>query len=488
MREEVLRLSEVTCVEQGVVQLEDFCLNVFAGEIVGLLHRSGHGVSALLDLLRFNLPLRAGSVYYREQLVNSWRAPGRHENRIAVIQNKSSLVGDLTVADNIFVLRPGFRSWLVRPQVLAGQVQPVLDSIGVNVRADALVSSLSPFERVAVELVKAVLMGSKLIVLREIGTIISDEELERLHTLVRRYADEGFAFLYISYHYEELMQICDRTAVYSNGRIIKVLTLKDGDALYNGDYLARVQEQRRQSPDARRGPCALELRELRGGDMRGLSLTAAQGECVVVQDMQNLVFDDLIAVLTGEREADSGDILLGGKPFTPHPTRELAIIRELPDVSMIFPEMSCLDNLCMTVDHRLPEIWRNRRVREGLRKEWSQRLGEDAFTLYPDRMSRRQRYDVVYQRVLLQKPRVVVCVQPFRGAYLDTRMHILELLEELLQSGAAVVILAVNLADTFTLADRLVRVQRGATCEVYERSEFDRLPFCAPWLNLYKTQ
>ena len=106
MREEVLRLSEVTCVEQGVVQLEDFCLNVFAGEIVGLLHRSGHGVSALLDLLRFNLPLRAGSVYYREQLVNSWRAPGRHENRIAVIQNKSSLVGDLTVADNIFVLRP----------------------------------------------------------------------------------------------------------------------------------------------------------------------------------------------------------------------------------------------------------------------------------------------------------------------------------------------------------------------------------------------
>ena len=59
---------------------------------------------------------------------------------------------------------------------------------------------------------------------------------------------------------------------------------------------------------------------------------------------------------------------------------------------------------------------------------------------------------------------------------------------ELLQSGAAVVILAVNLADTFTLADRLVRVQRGATCEVYERSEFDRLPFCAPWLNLYKTQ
>ena len=487
MREEVLRLSEVTYVEQGVVQLEDFCLSVFAGEIVGVLHRSGHGISALIDLLRLNLPLRAGSVYYRGERVNSWRAPGRHDNRIGVIKSQSSLVEDLTVADNIFVLRPGFRSWLVRPRVLAGQVQPVLDSLGVDIRADALVSALSPFERVVVELVKAVVAGCRLIILREIGTIISDVELERLHALLRRYARKGISFLYISYHYEELMQLCDRTAVYSNGRIITVLTLKDGDALYGGDYLERVREQLRHSPASRPASSALELRDLRGGAVQGVSLTAAPGECVVLQDLQNLVFGDLISILLGERRAESGEILLGGKPFSPHPTREIAIIRELPDVSMIFPEMSCLDNLCMTVDHRLPEIWRSRRAREGLRREWAQRMGEDVFTLYPDRMTRRQRYDVVYQRILLQRPRVVLCVQPFRGADLDTRMHIWELLEELLHSGAAVVILAVNLADAFTLADRLVRVRRGASCEVYERSEFDRLPFSAPWLNLYRT-
>ena len=185
MREEVLRLSEVTYEEQGVVQLQDFCLSVFAGEIVGVLHRSGHGISALIDLLRFNLPLQAGSVYYREERVNSWRAPARHDNRIGVIKSQCSLVEDLTVADNIFVLRPGFRSWLVRPRVLVGQVQPVLDSLGMDIRADALVSTLSPFERVVVELVKAVVAGCRLIILREIGTIISDVELERLHAAER---------------------------------------------------------------------------------------------------------------------------------------------------------------------------------------------------------------------------------------------------------------------------------------------------------------
>ena len=248
-----------------------------------------------------------------------------------------------------------------------------------------------------------------------------------------------------------------------------------------------MREQLRQAPQTRTQGSALELRSLCGGALRGVSLSVAPGECVVLQDVQNLVFGDLIDILLGERRGEAGEILLDGRPFAPHPTRDIAIIRELPDESMIFPEMSCLDNLCMTVDHRLPEIWRSRRAREGLRREWAQRMGEDVFTLYPDRMTRRQRYDVVYQRILLQRPRVVLCVQPFRGADFDTRMHIWELLEALLQSGAAVVILAVNLADAFTLADRLVRVRRGISCEVYERSEFDRLPFSAPWLNLYRT-
>lgn len=487
MTEEVLRMSEVTYADQGVLQLEDFCLSVFAGEIVGVLHKSGHGISALIDLLRFNLPLRAGFVYYRGKRVNSWRAPARQDNRIGVIQSASSLVEDLTVADNIFVLRPGFRSWLVRPRVLAGQVQPVLDSLGVHIRADALVGSLSPFERVVVELVKAVVAGCRLVILREIGTIISGAELGRLHALMRRYAARGIAFLYIGYHYEELVQICSRTAVYSNGRIIKVLTHEDAEALYGGDYLERVREQLRQSPRKRSGESALELRGLCGGAVQGLSLRAAPGECVVVQDLQNIAFGDLIALMLGERCADAGEILLGGRPFAPRLTREIAVIRELPDVSMIFPELSCLDNLCMTVDHRLPEIWRSRRAREGLRREWTRHMGEDILSLYPDRLTRRQRYDLVYQRVLLQRPRVVFCVQPFKGADLNTRMHIWELLEEILQSGAAVVILAVNLADTFTLADRLICVRSGAPCEIYERSEFDRLPFSAPWLNLYRT-
>ena len=193
----------------------------------------------------------------------------------------------------------------------------------------------------------------------------------------------------------------------------------------------------------------------------------------------------LIAALTGECAIEHGEIRLAGRRFAPCVDRDIAILRERPDVSMLFPQLSYLDNLCMTVDHRLPSIWLDTRMRAGIRKEWAQRVGDEVFDLTPGQLTRRQRYDLVFQRVLLQRPKVVFCIQPFKGADVRLRMHIWELLKALLNQGIAVIILAVNLADTFTLATRLIRVEQG-TSHCYEKSEFDQLPLTAPWLQLYK--
>ena len=86
MKEEVLRMHDVTLIEQGNIRLEDFSLSVFAGEIVGLLPMNDHGIIALIDLLQNNLPLQSGYVYYRGELINCWRTADVHVNRIGVIQ------------------------------------------------------------------------------------------------------------------------------------------------------------------------------------------------------------------------------------------------------------------------------------------------------------------------------------------------------------------------------------------------------------------
>lgn len=483
MKEEVLRMHDVTLIEQGNIRLEDFSLSVFAGEIVGLLPMNDHGIIALIDLLQNNLPLQSGYVYYRGELINCWRTADVHVNRIGVIQNASSLVEQMTVADNIFVLRYGFRARIIREQLLLDQLQPVLDGLGMHIAADAYVDTLTSFEKVVVELVKAVVAGYRLIILREISTSISDQELARLHEVMRHYAAEGISFLYIGYHYEELIQVCDRTAVYSNGRILKYVLPSDGALPYKARYEQQAQMFRQQKKNLH--GAVLEVERLCGGHVQDLSFSVSAGECIVIQDMLNTVIGDLVDLLSGEKHADLGEIRINGKTIAPGKSRELAIVSEQPDTTMIFPELSYLDNLCLTVDHRLTGIWSNRRLRAGLRKEWAQRVGDEVFDMPAGQLTRRQRRELVFQRILLQRPEVVFCVQPFKGADMNMRMHVWEQIKALMDEGIALVILTVNLADTLTLATRLVRVEQGSV-RTYERDEFDHLPFNAPWLQLYK--
>ena len=489
MREEVLRLERVACRVGGALQLEDFSLTLFAGEIVGLLPVKGHGLSALVELLRRNLPLEEGYVYYREELLNSWRSPRPQYNRVGVIQSQGSLVEGLTVADNIFVLRPGFKKWLLRPGLLRRQLQPFLDEVEVALSADSYVEELTTFQRCVVELVKAVVAGSRLVILRDVSTFISESELQRLHAILRRYAAQGVAFLYIGFHMEELDQICDRTAFFSNGRVTKVLCPAESMAHATDFYDRRAWEaQLNQRSLAGEKPAVLRVEGLAGGLVEDLSFRVSPGECIVLQDLENHIFGDLLGLFLGDLEPRRGTIELDGRPFQPGPTRDMAVILEQPADSMLFPELSCLDNLCFTIDHRLPELWRSTRVRKGLRRTLEEELRELDLDRSPDALSKRRRYDLVYHRIMLQNPKVVFCLQPFRGADLALRMHIWALLEALMIRGVAVVILAVNLADSLSVAGRLIRIRRGRPHEVYERADFAKIPFIAPWRELYRAR
>ena len=469
------------------MQLDNFSLSIFSGEIIGLLPINNHGLTALLRLLQHNIPLRNGYVYYREEQVNSWRNMKHRGNRIGLIQSESCLVEGLTVADNIFVLRPGFKSHLIRPALLHRQLLPFLANIGIEISADAYVEELNPFERIVVDVLKAVVAGCRLIVLRDISAELCEEELQKIHVLLRHYVSQGFSFLYIDFHFEDMSQICDRVALMSNGRIIKVLdsrtTTSEAFLSYTEGYSRMVEQFSRQISQSVREKPVFEVRDLCGECVNHLCFHVAAGECLVLQDVDNHVFKELLAMLTGEGTPANGGFYIRGKQTDLKSGREMAVIQELPTKTMLFQDLSYLDNLCFTLDHRLVEIWRCVGVREGIRREYEPLLGREVFDLRVDMLSEKQKYELVYHRIANQKPNVVFCVQPFRRADMELRMQIWELLKMLLDKQIAVIILAVNLADSLSLADRLIRLKQGHAGEIYKRSEFALMPVKAPWVN-----
>ncbi len=491
MRREIFRMERVTCIEQGNTQLEDFNLQIYEGEIMGLLLINAYGIQTFLRLLRTNLPLYDGYVYYGGTMVNSWRSFGKSYNRISIVRTRSSLAEGLTVSDNVFVIRRGFRQRIIRPALLQRQLEPFFQEIGVDISADMYVEKLTAFERIVVEILRAVILGHRLIVLCEVSTVVNGAELEKLHEILRHYASGGVSFLYISMHYEELLQICERSSLFAHGRIQKVTRCSEmeEDALrfYTGEYNRMVRghlEQVRKVLEERRqilffdGICCSGL--------KNLTFDVREGECLVLQSLSEGVFQKLVGLLEGEEAVTGGRIRMEGKQVRLPNNRNIAVLKGEPAKTMLFPELNNMDNLCFGLSRRMSRVWSSRRIRDSIRQEYGKELGEAFFSLYPDQLSERQKCRLVYTRILLQRPKTVFCIQPFRGADLPHRMYIWQMLKMLLDKRIAVVILAVNLADSMSLAERLIRVSAFGVAEEIDRNEFGSLPATVSWNYLYQ--
>lgn len=484
-------MERVTYMEQEITLLEDFNLQIYRGEIMGVLPVSAHGMTAFLKLLQNNLPLYDGYIYYGGEKINSWKEAKKQPNRISIIEGKSRLVENMTVMDNIFVLRQSFGQEIVRTKLLLRQLAPFFEDIGIHIFADARVETLSEFERVIVELLRAVVMGHRLIVLNDIGTLISYEELKKLHEILHHYAAQGFSFLYICPHFEEIAMVCDRSAMFSNGRIQKLVRQEEmADEilrLYSEEYdrMVRSHLESRQK-DGGGHEEVLRAERLCGEYVRDFDFAVSAGECLVVQIQANHIFQELVQMIAGEKEPEAGELRILGKPAKFAESEKLAVIQELPTKSMVFPELSYMENLCISLSRRIPFLWLRRSIRSSIRQEYGPILGEEVFETPVEELSEKQKYQMIYTRVLLQKPKVVFCIQPFKGADLSHRMFVWKMLEMLLDKGIAVVILTMMLSDSLSLADRLLVVNEDGSEREVLRGDFGTISSVTPWIHIYQ--
>ena len=219
MKKEILRLQDVTYKKQNTIIFRNMTFNILKGEIMGIIPMNSYGMDELLDVIVNNLPLYYGYVYYQDKCVNSWKEEKNSRNRICLIDSETSLVNGLDVLTNVFTLRAGFGQEILNEKMLTMQLQPFIDELGVSIDPFMPVEKLPAYKRVMVELLRAIVAGYHLIIIREISTVISEEELGKLFDTMRYYTGKGFTFLYVSYHFEEIQQVCTRAILMSEGSI-----------------------------------------------------------------------------------------------------------------------------------------------------------------------------------------------------------------------------------------------------------------------------
>lgn len=474
MKEEILRMERITQIVDGTTLLDNFNLHIFKGEIMGLVCINYHGQEALVRIICQNIPVHYGYVYFQETLVNSYKHSSMTMNRVAVIEKQSRLVEDLTVVDNIFVLRNGFKKYLINPKVLESQFKQFSRVLGVDIDGNQLVSNLSFFEKCVVELLKAIVSGVKLIVIRDISNFISTTDLIKIHDIIRYYSSQGISFLYICNHHEEAFKICDRISIMKNEKVLKVLSKKEFKEEKMAPYILDFNHIDSTAANNVSQNGILSFQNVSTDNMNHMSFSVGEGECLVFLDMNNTVLEDMIKLMNHEIKPNSGKILFNNMDFVKIQSlkKKICFIQENPIHSMLFQEMSYIDNLCFLLDKKYPNLWFNKKIRKSVIQEYEAFIGKCICCNDIMELDAESLYNLVYFRIHLYHPKVVLCIQPFSGADMYLRRHIVSLINQLRKKKITVIILAVNLSDSLAVADRLMIIEHGKLSKEYHSREF----------------
>lgn len=479
MKRELLRIDHVTLVRSKEVYLNNLCLEVYSSEIVGLVARAEKGCDRLVEVLRKNIPISQGRVWLDGETVNEAGRSNGQNNRVYVIERQSHLIDSLSIADNLFVMRGGFKKYFINERVLAEQAKKHLKANQIDIDIKKRVSELSPLERCEAELAKALLSGARIIIIDNPSNFLSQHELVIFQGVLRRIISDKLAVLYIGYHHQEVFRIADRTALFNNGKIKKIFYRDEQEDRFIEPYIENYKRD-----DSRRYSGAdegiMHFHSVEGEHIRELDFVVHKGECLTLLDMDNKIYEDIYELLTGVSECKRGRITLDHESYSLEGAEScldkgVAIVPLDAAESLVFYEESYIKNLTFLLDKKIKKSLISPAIYKSVYKEYRPLIGSAIDAPNMMGLDLKDIYSMIYYRIQLFHPKVVVCIQPFAKGDMYCRVHIAELIRRIQGLGIGVLIVTANISDTPLVANRLMVIEDGSCVTEYDEDEIRKI-------------
>lgn len=459
MRQELLRLECICLDNYGQRILNDFALVLYQGEILGVF--SDHAVvkNNLVDLVAGRKAAQSGRLYLDGEPASALETDRHRYRKVGVIHSINTLVDDLSIAENIFVIRKGVKAQVIDTRLINLQTQQLLDEFKISIAPDALARSLSTLDRCRLEIIKAVALGARSVVFHDFSSFLADAEIGQLFELATAIKQRGVGFLMIDSSPDHLSACADRVIVINKGRNFW--------SFGRGEFNERVLKScfsrqpvldlptQTSSPPATMAerPPALSFAAVRSGALDTLSFALQGGEELCIFDHDGKATDEIKALLAGEHAAESGQVRVDGKPLVARNIwqaldQEIAFIVENPAETMLFPDFTALENLCLPASRKTRDFWRNPVYLKSCRQEYAPYFDPGVLEKYPDQLSAQDLHKLVYCRWHLFNPKLVVCVKPFSSVEKSLEDISAFFIDLLLKKGIAVLVLTSNASES----------------------------------------
>lgn len=464
----VLKVTDLVQEYPGVRALKGVSLEVAAGQVLGLVGENGAGKSTLIRVVGgIERPVR-GEVRVHGEPVDFHGSGDSQAAGISVVSQEFRLVAELSVADNVFLGHELTRLGVVGAAETRRRTQAILDQLGLDLNPDRPVSSLTVGDRQMVEIARALSREFDLLIMDEPTAALNREEIERLHQIVRRLAEQGKAIVYVSHHLEEIFEICHDVAVLRDGSlVVQAPTAELDEARLVEHMLGRSpQSFVRAAARGRAADVRLEVRDVRvGGSPSAFDLDVHAGEILGLAGLVGSGRTELTRALFGDLPILSGTVRIDGRRARLRSSRAAVrsgvfMLSEDRKGEGILPHLDVTENAMVSRDRsavpllrRLVPTPRDERAQfERLRDQMRIRVPHGRQLI--GNLSGGNQQKVLLGRALLSGCAVLLLNEPTRGVDVGAKVDIYQLIKELAESGVAVVVSSSDAPELAAIADR----------------------------------
>lgn len=463
----------------GVYALKNVDYELRSGEVHALLGENGAGKSTLIKVLGGIYIADEGEIFIEGKKVELKGVKDAQKNGISIIHQELVLVPHMTVAENIFLGREAGSGILADRAKMTKDAQALLDAYDMKIDARALVKDLTIAQQQMVEIVKAISYNSKILVMDEPTSSISDKEVAGLFDIMRTLTAKGVGIVYISHKMSELEEICDRVTVMRDGeyvgtRVVKETTKDDLIAMMVGRELTNYYTRDYGTP----GEELLRCEHISDGNMvKDVSFNIHSGEIVGFAGLVGAGRSETMKAIFGLTPGYKGDIYIRGKKTEIHSPVEamkhgIALVPEDRKKEGLYKVQSVRFNSTIEV---LGQFIKGVFVDNKKEREITQKYIDMMSTKTPTQeqvignLSGGNQQKVIIGRWLATAPDILILDEPTRGVDVGAKAEIYQIMDELTKQGKSIIIISTDLPELIGVSDRVIVMREGRT--VFEISK-----------------
>ncbi|MDH7485440.1 MAG: sugar ABC transporter ATP-binding protein [Anaerolineae bacterium] len=458
----------------GVQALDSVDFQVNKGEIHCLVGENGSGKSTLIKIISGAVsPDEGAHIEIDGETFHDYQAIDAIRKGIEVIYQDLSLFPNLTVAENIalsHIIAEGnrFIRW--------GEVQRIarqaMDRIGVNIPLTELVGDLSVADQQLVAICRALTRGVRLVIMDEPTAALTRKEVEALFAVVKDLQAKGIATLFVSHKLNEVLQIAERVTVLRDGRLVGTFPSQELDdekltMLMTGKKI----EYSRYVPEAQQADVLLEVRALsRRGNFKDISLQLRRGEILGITGLLGSGRTELALALFGVNPADSGEILVEGKPVRIASVQDalrlgIGYVPENRLVQGLIMPQSVGKNIVLTVLRRL--LNRLGLIDADKTRDTINRWIEDLSIRVPavdspvQTLSGGNQQRVVLAKWMATQPKILILDGPTIGIDVAAKSAIHEIIRDLARRDIGIIVISDEVSEVYRNCGRIIVMHKG---------------------------